>query len=173
MRWKTFLKIAGVVVAVGITPYTANAENKDTQQKEVVQVKEITVKGVPALEFLADTVGNQDGVVQDTEENNMKAVLRQGTEFYILTEGPDDKFHTMTPFIYGNNGIFTSEKAFRDNYKETGIKAQAGILRFNVEGQITGAWSEWGYFARKPWQKEEAPKIDYAAKMQERRKTAK
>lgn len=118
-----------------------------------------------AIAYFADSIGNQNGIIEGLEEDYIRMKLKSGEEFYTVTQGPSVSFEPWSPGIYK---IYTSEQELRDDYKGTGIRGPVGILKFSKEGKITDAWSTGGYISKNKWKREDIPKIDFEKVMKSR-----
>ncbi len=119
------------------------------------------------LDYIADSIGNQDGIVQDQEKRDLNETLKGSNEFYVLN-------HSYSR-LWANGEdkkVYSSEEELREAYKGLGIRGGVNILRFDKGGKMTGAWLVWGYISDNPWQPIEKPKwedSDYLSLLLKRR----
>ncbi len=139
------------------SPYT------DLTHKEGCE-RPLHFEGSDSLYYLADTLGDGDGEIDGKERDSLRGRVCDTDEFYILTTPPSNNFEEIS-----DDRIYGSEEAIRDSYEDIGIKGFVGILRFNRKGDITGAWSSFGYISDKEWTREEIPDIDFKEIMEKRK----
>jgi len=120
------------------------------------------VKINKGLEYLADSAGNQDGIVEKMEEDYLIEKIKKHKRFYILTMGPIYGFRPLR----GMYGIYCSRDEIEEVYSQTRLKGQIGILEFDRNGNIVGAWSTWNF--PYDWKREAIPRVDYSKIMNER-----
>ena len=95
-----------------------------------------------ALAYFADSVGNQDGVIQKQESDYLFAKLREYQQLYMVTQSPSVNYKS---FRHSQQPLFVSQEQIKEYYKGKGIRDRVGILRFDKFGNITRAWSTGGY----------------------------
>jgi len=118
-----------------------------------------------ALDFWADTIGDQDGIAQKNEQADLESTLKKTGSFYILTTGPERNFAVFS----GKNYIFPTESVFRQAYRELDVQKEVGILNVGSSGEIIGAFSAKGKISESNWALAKRPDFNYANEMARRR----
>ncbi len=163
MNRQQFLARTGLGLAALIAPNSVAGG----QKQELV-----VVENNIALEYWADTAGDQNGCVTRIEEHYLHLLFAQTDEFYVITTPPADA--SMPPEMSWHPadlmvGFYVSEKQLKQENNGVVAEFPVGILRVNKEGQITGAWTTDGDLGNSQWNKEDIPVFDYGALMKQRK----
>ncbi len=120
------------------------------------------IKNNNALSYIADTIGNQNGYVSESEQRDLIKKIKNNDHFYLLTQGPDENFKL---FVNEYTIYLSREELIKVNLD---FKTKFGILEFNSKGEIIKAYST-SEDILKTWKEENIPGIDYKKEMIERR----
>ncbi len=128
------------------------------------------VAGNIALEYFADSLGNQDGVAQPIEMSYLESELVDHGKVFVLTEpGP----HKALPPEYGwrplsHEHAYASLREIRDFYQGI-LFTHTAVLRIDSEGNIVSARSFNRDPARAHFHKERIPRFHYDVLLEQRR----
>jgi len=103
-------------------------------ENALAQDKPVTINGNVALEYLADSIGNQDGLVQSMESDYMKGKFEKSDRLYV---------RTATPELFYSNGMREIYTSLDDAVKyciDNPVKGPQTVLEFDKTGKVTKAY---------------------------------
>ncbi len=121
-----------------------------------------------SFNYWADSAGNQDGLGSKTEREYLELKLRGVNEFYVVTQGPSDRYRNWKG---QGTYMYLSQEELRADYEGISIRGEVGILKVDGNGKIIGAWSSsGGGIATGEWEEESTPIINYNEEMDMRKR---
>jgi len=126
--------------------------------KKALAQDHVQVRGNPCLEWIADGVRNQNGILEPSEENYMKGEFKKSNILYVCTQ-LSDEFGPKMMRLYN-----TLEGAANHKREDLLRWPPQSILSFNKEGKITGAYR----VAEGMVRFDAIPNINYEERMLER-----
>jgi hypothetical protein len=137
----------GAIVLSSVLPI------KNAQAQDQVQIK-----GNLCLEWIADGVRNQNGILEPFEEKYMKEKFKKSNTLYVCTQLSDEFGPKMMSLYHTLKGAL--------NHKREDLLRwpPQSILSFNKEGKITGAYR----VAEGMVEFDVIPNINYEERMSER-----
>jgi hypothetical protein len=124
-------------------------------------VTDVKVKGNPGLEYLADSIGNQNGRVEPLEEAYLKLAFEKSDTVYACAATPQMFYAPGMEKIYQ-----TLDEAVK-YWQANSVRGPTAIVAFDKNGKMVGA-----YNVGRGVSKEQNPaSLDYSKEMEERRNT--
>lgn len=103
--------------------------------KNVQAQDQVQIKGNQCLEWIADGIGNQNGILEPFEEKYMREEFKKLDILYVCTQ-LSDEFGPKMMKLYN-----TLEGAANHKREDLLRWPPQSILSFNKEGRIIGAYS--------------------------------
>ena len=157
---------------VTATPLIASSDllyaQQNTKQDStgIQQTTGIKTKDNPILEYIADTLGNRDGKLDENEKNTLADLLLKNKKLYFFVRGPENSEPWAAWVKKEDKYLFSSPEDLKEHYKNDIRNIQQGILVINNNGIIIESYSCWNVIE---WHKEQIPVLDYKKLMSERK----